>query len=307
MRVYKGSKLLLKKTGLTKRSWRAAKALPKNVSLTWKVRGRNARGFGAWSKILRFRIMPPSSEKAITAFTVPGQTGTTVINETLHAIAVTMPLGTDVTALVPTIAISGASVSPASGVAHDFTGPVTYTVTAADASTQDYTVTVTVAGAVIGDPYQGGIIAYVDGSGQHGLIAATADQASDSGIQWATKSYWLISVPGALGTAIGTGDTNTVWIIAQNGAGATYAAGLARAYTGGGYTDWFLPSKDELNQLFLKREAIGGFDTTTRPNYWSSSQFGSGINGAWFQYFADGYQGYHSKDWPNRVRAVRAF
>lgn len=42
VRVYKGSKLRLKKTGLTKRSWKASKALPKNVTLTWKVRARNA-------------------------------------------------------------------------------------------------------------------------------------------------------------------------------------------------------------------------------------------------------------------------
>jgi plastocyanin len=83
-----------------------------------------------------------SSAKAITAFTIPGQAGATAINETDKTIALTVPSGTDLTGLAPTLTITGASVSPASGVAHDFTGPVTYTVTAADASTQPYTVTV---------------------------------------------------------------------------------------------------------------------------------------------------------------------
>jgi hypothetical protein len=59
LRVYKGSKLLLKKTGLKKLSWKSSKALPKNVSLTWKVRGSNARGAGAWSKSLTFKIVSP--------------------------------------------------------------------------------------------------------------------------------------------------------------------------------------------------------------------------------------------------------
>ena len=87
-----------------------------------------------------------SSEKAITAFnfTTPAATGT--VTEAAHTIAVTVPVGTVVTALVPTIIISaGASISPLSGVANNFPTPQTYTVTAADASTQDYVVTVTVA------------------------------------------------------------------------------------------------------------------------------------------------------------------
>jgi len=87
----------------------------------------------------------PNTAKSITAFTVPNQVGATTINQTNHTVSLIMPYGTTVTALVPTISISGSSVSPVSGVANDFSTPPTYTVTAANASTQPYIVTVTVA------------------------------------------------------------------------------------------------------------------------------------------------------------------
>lgn len=74
----------------------------------------------------------------------PAATG--VLNQGTHTVALTVPYGTDVTALVPTISVSsGATVSPNTGVAQNFTNPVVYTVTAQDGvSTQVYTVTVTV-------------------------------------------------------------------------------------------------------------------------------------------------------------------
>lgn len=86
-----------------------------------------------------------TSDMAITSFRLSGNDGVII----LSSIAVTVPSGTDVTALAPTIMITGASVSPASGVAQNFTNPVTYTVTAGDGSTHDYVVTVT-ATAVVG-------------------------------------------------------------------------------------------------------------------------------------------------------------
>jgi hypothetical protein len=89
-----------------------------------------------------------NSAKTLTAFSLAGVTGT--IQETNHTIAVTMPFGTNVTALVATFTTTGTAVSVGttsqiSGTtANDFTQPVVYTVTAADATTAHYTVTVSV-------------------------------------------------------------------------------------------------------------------------------------------------------------------
>lgn len=82
-----------------------------------------------------------SNSKDITAFSILGVDG--IISGT--TISLVVPNGTDLTALVPTITITGKSVSPASLVPNDFTTPATYTVTAADNTTKNYTVTVVTA------------------------------------------------------------------------------------------------------------------------------------------------------------------
>jgi hypothetical protein len=162
----------------------------------------------------------------------------------------------------------------------------------------------------IGEAYQGGKVAYVlqlgdpgyDPTTPHGLIAATLDQST--GIQWYNNNDYTTT--GATGTAIGTGLSNTNAIIASQGETATSyaAAGLARAYAGGGYTDWYLPSKDELNKLYLNRIAIGGF---AYSNYWSSSE--NDNNFAWYQSFnfITTYQDEYGKYGEFYVRAIRAF
>jgi len=311
VRVYKGTRLLLKKTGITRLSWKCSRALPRGVSLTWKVRGRNAAGNGAWSKRLRFKVR--GNRKAITAFSFSSPAATGVIDQTLHTIALTVPHGTNLTKLVATFTTTGASVKVGSTLqtsgttANDFRSPVTYTVTAANASTRAYVVTVTVAPLLtIGQSYFGGKVTYILQSGdpgydanvQHGLIAATADQSR--GIRWSNGTS---VATGATATELGTGFANTNLIIAVQGATATsYAAGLARAYNGGGYADWYLPSQDELNKLYLSKAAIGGFASGA---YWTSSEYEAST--ADNQYFNDGHTDGDAKDRAYRVRAVRVF
>lgn len=88
------------------------------------------------------------NEKRILSFVIDGVGGE--INEIAKTVTLSLPEGTDVTQLVPTIEVSeGATVSPASGEAQDFTDPVTYTVTAQNGTTAAYTVTVTVEGGTI--------------------------------------------------------------------------------------------------------------------------------------------------------------
>jgi hypothetical protein len=161
----------------------------------------------------------------------------------------------------------------------------------------------------VGTTYQGGKIFYIFQPGDpgyvagetHGLIAALSDQTVSTPIRWHNGGF---SVTGASGTAIGTGMANTTAIINNQGSGTGHAAGLARAHNGGGYTDWYLPSKDELNQMFLNKTTIGNF----RPDaaYHSSSEIQYYF--AWQQYFVNGNQiSTQYKDIQQWVRAIRTF
>ncbi|MDB9910024.1 DUF1566 domain-containing protein [Flavobacteriales bacterium] len=151
----------------------------------------------------------------------------------------------------------------------------------------------------IGSTYQGGIVFWLDGNGG-GLIAAPTDQSS--GAQW---GCFGTNITGAGGTAIGTGTQNTIDIINANctfSNGSPTAADICANLTLGGYSDWFLPSKDELNEMYLNKAAIGGF---ANDYYWSSTEYDS--DDAWVQNFSDGYQVPTDKGIYDDVRAVRAF
>jgi hypothetical protein len=84
-------------------------------------------------------------------------------------------------------------------------------------------------------------------------------------------------------TDLGAGYSNTQKILG----GCTYgAANFAATYNGGGKSDWHLPSNDELNELYLRRDTVGGLERGESILYWSSSE--SVFNGAWRLRFTDG-------------------
>ena len=117
---------------------------------------------------------------------------------------------------------------------------------------------------------------------------------------------------GATGTAIGTGANNTNIIIAAQGATSiNYAAGLARSYNGGGFNNWFLPSIDELNQMYVNRVSINGTATVNGGAIFSSRYYSSterDSENAWAQDFGNGIQQeYNRKYLKLYVRAIRAF
>jgi len=239
--------------------------------------------------------------KDITAFSVAGIAGTI----TGTNIAITVPPCTDLTSLVPTIAHTGSNVIPASGTANDFTSVVVYTVTADDSSTKDYTITVVEQAYALRDVGPaGGLIFYDQGNctgGWRYLESAPSDQSAAQA--WTNTAVASTSI-GTTSLAIGTGKTNTAKIIAQAGH-ITSAAKLCNDLVVGDYTDWFLPSKDELNQMYaeLKVNGVGGFAAS--DYYWSSSEYAS--NAAWAQFTGSFYQTAFNKPYPTYVRCARAF
>lgn len=105
----------------------------------------------------------------------------------------------------------------------------------------------------IGDAAQGGIVFWVDDAGQHGLVAATADQSAS--LQWYNGSNIFCNKVRTDGIKVGR--INTDAIISTQGTGS-YAAQACAAYLGGGYGDWYLPSKYELNLLYAQKAVVGG-------------------------------------------------
>ncbi len=156
----------------------------------------------------------------------------------------------------------------------------------------------------IGENYGGGIVFYVYDNGQHGLIAATTNQGP--ALPWFNG---LNKNTGTSGDGLNAGAMNTALILALQVNDYTlgnFAAKVCADYlvTVGGitYGDWYLPSKYELNLLYLQKTVVGG---GFNSGYWSSNELNP--SEAWYQDFNIGNQGYSTKSTYYLIRADRAF
>jgi hypothetical protein len=245
-------------------------------------------------------------------------------------------------------ALSG--VATFTGLGIDGTNGTTYTITYTVSGLTVATATVTLAAltcatggtCIVGDTGPGGgKVFYVHASGTFACGATLASTCkyleaapttgavetkwTDAGYAWSGNTTVEIGAT-AQGTAIGTGYKNTLAIVGQTLGGDTAdrAATKARAYRGpNNLSDWFLPSKDELNQMCKWARGITGVTTActggtlnsgpdaagfVETNYRSSSEYSAiSATSAWGQYFSGGGQFGFSKGGGGYVRPVRAF
>lgn len=160
----------------------------------------------------------------------------------------------------------------------------------------------------IGESAQGGIVFFVDATGKHGLVAAASD-VGVSKIKWYNKT--IPSFTGTIGDGLYDGAMSTAIIVAiliADYNDGSFAARLCAmktvTYDGITYGDWYLPSKYELNLLYLQKSAVGGFASAF---YWSCTEYLHNSDRAWGIDFGTGNADPLDKYDGCYVRAVRAF
>lgn len=138
-------------------------------------------------------------------------------------------------------------------------------------------------------------------TGKYFEVAPSASQVTRT---WSSEANWVSPVAGADGTAIGTGEQNTADIVAQSGnLSASSAAVYASEYSVNGYSDWFLPSKNEVNELKNNFSVLG----LNSGYYWTSSESSGSL--AWMVqvHSGDAFADETNKSASNQVRPVRSF
>ncbi len=149
----------------------------------------------------------------------------------------------------------------------------------------------------IGESFGGGIVFYIDASGDHGLIVANSDQSTAA--EWGLFDKQI----GAIDLGVGKGKENTDKIKNAT-SNSNIAATICSNLKHNGFNDWFLPSLDELILIYenLKLKDLGNFSD---DDYWSSSE--TDFNNAWQYNFSKGISNEAHVNKAVRVRAVRAF
>jgi len=250
-----------------------------------------------------------------------GVTGATTITGTLTlpSLSASTLLGTNDSKGVGTVSLTGdittnglvATLSNTGVISGTYGSSTAVPQITVDSKGRITTITTTSITHYIGESYGGGIVFYVYDNGKHGLIAATSDQSA--GIRWYGGSNTNTR---ARADGVGAGLKNTAIIIGVQAStisptydGNAFAATVCNEYTvtatTGGitttYGDWYLPSKYELNLLYLQKSVVGGFANY----YWSSTEYST--SSAWLQFFSNGNQAGSGKDNTSYVRAIRAF
>jgi hypothetical protein len=254
---------------------------------------------------------------------------------TQSEVVVTATVSAGGTLVGTTTATASAGIATFVGLGVDGNIGTTYTITYTAEGLTVATATVTLTGTTcdgisftckVGDIGPGGgTVFYVASEtftqvGATGSMCATnckyleAAPTTSATLAWTDNVYvWSGNTTARIGataqeTAIGTGYANSLAIVGQSNT-PNMAATISQAYRGpNGLSDWFLPSKDELNQLHAQKTIVGGIASF---NYWSSSESDSlDPERAWSQSFANSFNGLQAepkKSTSNYVRPIRAF
>jgi hypothetical protein len=267
--------------------------------------------------VVTVSVAPPSSKKAITAFSFEGPAGPSAIDSNTSSIWVSVPYSTSVTGLIASFTTTGVSVKVGdvvqmSGITlNDFTGPVAYTVAAEDGSTATYTVSVLIDASPVnaGLGRTGETSCYDTGSNIAAVIPCAGvsgqDGAERRGLPWPTPRFTLNSdstITDELTGLIWAGDAGTPTV-----SGTTSCVGGPLTWQGAldyvaclnandylGHSDWRLPNRREQRSLFDYGDpgtsyppmlaARRGLFTNVSLFYWTSTTYSPNKYAAWYVY-----------------------
>lgn len=276
------------------------------TSTLYTVTATNAGGFATTHIMITVNYAAPSGLSYSTPAAV--YSAGAIITDNVPAVTGTVT-SWSISPSLPSWLVIDTSTGVISGIAANVQSQTTYTVTASNSGgSTTAVITISVVVYTVGSTGPaGGLVFYdrgyyySDGNGYWRYLEAAP--ANQSNCAWSNISGTLI---GSTGTAVGTGKTNTAAIIGQSGHTES-AALVCENYSYGGYTDWFLPSLDELHLMYtnLKQNGLGGF---TSDFYWCSSEYLTYSTMAWEEWFTtSGGQYNSSKSNARYVRAIRAF